>query len=69
MKFVKAAIVLGCMYPPAFFAQAGATGGGGAAGDVIQKEGQELVTISVSIESNRVNTPQTFIPSDILELF
>jgi len=77
MKFLKAAIVLVTMYPPAFFANAagagagaGADAGGGAAGDVIQEEGQQEVTSTtiVSIDSNRVNKSQTFVPSDILEL-
>ena len=57
MKFVKAAIVLvGCtMYPSAFFAKA-AGADGGAAGDVIQEEGQQVASsASVSIASNRVN--------------
>jgi len=63
MKYVKAAIVLGCMFnPQAFLAKAGGAGGAGgagAAGDVIQEEGQQVTSISVSIES------QKFIPSDI----
>ena len=53
MKFVTAAIVLGCMYPSAFFAiAAGAGGGSAAAGDVIQEEGQQVT--SVSVESIRI---------------
>jgi len=64
MKCVKAAIVLGCMFnPQAFFAIAG---GAGAAGEVIQEEGQQVTSISVSIESRHKS--QTFIPSDILVL-
>ena len=43
------------MYPSAFFAKA-AGADGGAAGDVIQEEGQQVASsASVSIESNRVN--------------
>jgi len=71
MKFLKAAIMLGSMYPPAFFAKAGGAGGAGAgaAGDVIREEGQQVTSsTSVSIDSNHVNKSQTFIPSDILVL-
>jgi len=68
MKFVKAAIVLGCMFnPQAFFAKAA---GAGAAGDVIQEEGQHVASIrrssvSTSVESNRGNKSQILHPSGI----
>lgn len=60
MKFAKAAILLGCVYPQAFFAGAG---NAGAAGEVIQEEGPQVTSISVRIESNRGNKSQTFLPS------
>ena len=47
MKFVKAAIVLGCMYPKAScFTKAGAVGD--ATGDVIQEEVVQLAVINSS---------------------
>ena len=60
MKFVKAGIVLGCMYnPQALFAKAA---GAGAAGDVIQEEGQHVARIRSSVS---IIKSQTFLPAGI----
>jgi len=65
---VKAAIVLGCIYPQAFFTKAGGgadAADAGATCDVIKEEGRQVTSISVSIESNRGSKSPTFIPSSI----
>jgi len=48
MKILKAVIVLGTMYPTAFFANAADAGGGAAGDDVIQEEEQHVTTTSSS---------------------
>ena len=56
MKILKAVIVLGTMYPTAFFANAADAGGGAAGDDVIQEEEQHVTTTSSS--STRGSTRQ-----------